>query len=167
VQTSAESTLKTDLTAIGNDMTAPKMPPSAPSSPSKSRTGTSTSATMSSSQAQRVRNLETKFTNVFDDMRKRTLALEKDVETTLLVSERRAKKLDELYREASAENETLYERFNTDIGNVVKAVRMGNGEESLKTQLKETLEEVGRLKKENMRLKRELGGLKAQQAGDP
>lgn len=166
-QASADNALKADVAAVGNDLAAPRMPPSAPSSPSKSKTGPSSAGATGSAHIQRVRSLETKFTTLMEDMRKRTLALEKDVETTLLVSEKRAKKLDELYREASAENEALYERFNTEISNVVKAVRMGNGEECLKSQLKESLEESARLKKENMRLKRELSGLKAQQAGDP
>lgn len=90
--------------------------------------------------------------------------MKKDVDTSLLVSEKRAKKLDELYREASAENEALYERFNTELGKVVKEVRAGNGVEVMKTQLKSTLEELSRVKKENLRLKRELGGLKAVRA---
>lgn len=81
------------------------------------------------------------------------------------MSERRAKKLDELYREASAENSALYERFNVELSKVTKEVRLGAGEESLKSQLKEALDEVARVKKENLRLKREIGGLKAQQLG--
>jgi hypothetical protein len=81
----------------------------------------------------------------------------------LVVSERRAKKLDELYREASAENEALYERFNTELGKVVKDVRLDNGEEALKAQLREALGELARMRKENMRLRREVGGLRSQQ----
>lgn len=113
--------------------------------------------------ATRLRNLENRVTAFLTDLGNRTAALERDLETSLLVSERRAKKLDELYREASAENEALYERFNTELSKVVKDIRMGNGEEALKAQLREALEEVGRVKKENMRLKREVGGLRAQQ----
>jgi hypothetical protein len=81
----------------------------------------------------------------------------------LVVSERRVKKLDELYREASAENEALYERFNVELGKVVKDVKLGNGEEALKAQLREALGELARMRKENMRLRREVGGLRSQQ----
>jgi hypothetical protein len=87
------------------------------------------------------------------------------LETSLVVSERRAKKLDELYNEASAENEALYERFNSELGRVAKGVKLGAGEDSLKAQLKGAQEEVGRVKKENMRLKREITGLRAHQVG--
>ena len=52
----------------------------------------------------------------------------------------------------------------TELGKVVKEVRAGNGVEVMKTQLKSMLEELSRVKKENLRLKRELGGLKAVRA---
>ena len=165
-QTSIENTLKADLAAIGNDLGTSRISPSTPS-PIKAKTGSSATSTTSFGVAQRLRNLETKSATFMDDTRKRILALEKDVERSLLVSEKRAKKLDELYHEACKENESLYGRFNTEISNLVKAVRMGNGEENLKDQLKDSLEETARLKKENMRLRRELSGLKAQQSEDP
>lgn len=72
------------------------------------------------------------------------------------------KRLDELYREASAENEALYGRFNSELGRITKDVKTGKGEEALQAQLKEALEDVERVKKENMRLKREVAGLRAQ-----
>lgn len=112
----------------------------------------------------RVRSLENKFTTFTTEMGDRSAALQKDLESSLIVSEKRAKKLDELYREASAENEALYEKFNTELSKVVKDVRVGNGEDTLKTQLRDALEELGRVKKENLRLKREVGGLKAVRA---
>lgn len=97
------------------------------------------------------------------ELNTRTAHLEKDVESSLVVSERRAKKLDELYRQASAENEALYHRFNSELSRLTKDIRVGNGGDALRSQLKEALEEVTRVKKENLRLKREVGGLKAQQ----
>ena len=90
--------------------------------------------------------------------------MEKDLESSLVVSEKRSKKLDELYRAASAENEALYDRFNSELSKVAKDVRTGSTEEALKNQLSGAFEEIGRLKKENFRLKREVGGLRAQQA---
>ena len=115
----------------------------------------------------RVRSLESRLTTLTSDLGKRTTTLEKDLENSLAVSERRVKKLDELYREASAENEALYERFNSELGKMMKDVRAGRGETVLKAQLKEALEDVGRVKKENMRLKREVNGLRGQQSSAP
>ncbi|KAL4931525.1 putative Rho guanyl nucleotide exchange factor [Aspergillus undulatus] len=112
----------------------------------------------------RMRNLELAFEALSGELNNRTSAMEKDLESSLVVSEKRAKKLDELYREASAENEALYGRFNSELSKLAKEVRAGDGEGALKSQLSSAMDEVGRLKKENFRLKREVGGLRAQQA---
>lgn len=112
----------------------------------------------------RMRSLEERFEWLAGDYNGRTSALERDLEASFVVSEKRAKKLDELYREASAENEALYDRFNSELSKIAKDVRSGSAEEALKAQLTNALEEIGRLKKENFRLKREVGGLRAQQA---
>lgn len=105
-----------------------------------------------------------RFDTLSSEFNSQTSAIEKDLESSLVVSEKRAKKLDELYREASAENEALYDRFNSELSKVAKDVRAGDAEDALKSQLSSALEEIGRLKKENFRLKREVGGLRAQQA---
>ncbi|KAL4975365.1 hypothetical protein BDW66DRAFT_68827 [Aspergillus desertorum] len=112
----------------------------------------------------RMRNLELAFEALSKELNNRTSTLEKDLESSLVVSEKRAKKLDELYRQASAENEALYDRFNQELSKLAKDVRTGDGEEALKSQLSSAMDEIGRLKKENFRLKREVGGLRAQQA---
>lgn len=112
----------------------------------------------------RVRSLERLLQKMSVEFHGRTSSIERDLESSLVVSEKRAKKLDELYREASAENEALYDRFNLELGKIAKDVRAGNGEQALKSHLEGALEEIGRLKKENFRLKREVGGLRAQQA---
>lgn len=114
--------------------------------------------------ASRIQTLESRFETMSGEFNGRTSAMEKDLESSLVVSEKRAKKLDELYREASAENEALYDRFNSELSKLAKDVRAGSTEDALKTQLSGALEEIGRLKKENFRLKREVGGLRAQQA---
>jgi hypothetical protein len=112
----------------------------------------------------RLSSLEERFDNMSGEYNGRTSALEKDLESSLIVSEKRVKKLDELYREASAENEALYDRFNTELSKIARDVRSGSAEDSLKSQLANALEEISRLKKENFRLKREVGGLRAQSA---
>ena len=114
--------------------------------------------------ASRIRALESRFDLLSGEFNDRTSAMEKDLESSLVVSEKRSKKLDELYREASAENEALYDRFNSELSKLAKDVRAGSTEEALRNQLTGALEDIGRLKKENFRLKREVGGLRAQQA---
>ncbi|KAJ5101761.1 hypothetical protein NUU61_003983 [Penicillium alfredii] len=120
-------------------------------------------ATTASLEA-RMRNLESRFDLLTGEYNGRTSAIERDLETSLIVSEKRVKKLDELYREASAENEALYDRFNSELSKIAKDVRTGGAEEALRSQLTDALDEVARVKKENFRLRREIGGLRAQSA---
>ena len=88
-------------------------------------------------------------------------SLSSDIESSLLVSDKKARKLDELYREANAENEALYERFNDELGKILGKVKRGEGVDETRSQLREAQEEVARLKKENGRLKREVIGLRS------
>lgn len=127
-------------------------------------TANENSPPMKAALASRLQSLESRFNMLSGDLSGRTSSMEKDLESSLVVSEKRAKKLDELYRAASAENEALYDRFNSELSKVARDVRAGSTEEALKNQLSGAFEEIGRLKKENFRLKREVGGLRAQQA---
>ncbi|KAH8705105.1 putative Rho guanyl nucleotide exchange factor [Talaromyces proteolyticus] len=159
-QSSAESTFQSELQLIGEEISALTWS----SSPTKQRRPTSSDNSLPGTMISRVRSLENRFATFSTEINNRTAALQKDLEVSLAVSEKRAKKLDELYRDASAENEALYDKFNKELSRVVKDIRAGNGEQSLQTQLSEALEELGRVKKENLRLKREVGGLKAVRA---
>lgn len=165
-QATAATSLQAELTKIGDELSTIKLTPStkvhgsasgASSLPRPNTPGGSSVAAIFA----RIQALETKVTALTSDMHSRTANLEKDVEGSLTVSERRAKKLDDLYKEASAENEALYERFNTELGKLAKGVRGGDGTEALQTKLTEALDEVARVKKENLRLRREVGGLRA------
>ncbi|GLA20560.1 hypothetical protein AnigIFM62618_009135 [Aspergillus niger] len=166
-QNMAQLGLKDELELIGEELRAMRLTPSlvrGDGQGSDSLDEPFASPTANSFLVSRVHNLEMKFETLSGEFNGRTAAIEKDLESSLVVSEKRAKKLDELYREASAENEALYDRFNSELSKIAKDVRAGNVEEALKTQLSSALEEIGRLKKENFRLKREVGGLRAQQA---
>ncbi|PWY95851.1 Rho guanyl nucleotide exchange factor [Aspergillus sclerotioniger CBS 115572] len=166
-QNMAQQSLKDELDLIGEELRALRLTPSMAKRDGQGPEPLDEpfdSPTPHAVLLSRVRNLELKFDTLSGEFSGRTAAIEKDLESSLVVSEKRAKKLDELYREASAENEALYDRFNSELSKVAKDVRAGNAEESLKTQLSSALEEIGRLKKENFRLKREVGGLRAQQA---
>jgi hypothetical protein len=160
--------LKEELALIGQELqalnvAAPQQLKNAEQNPG-SLDAPPLSAAGDSALLNHIGNLESKFEVLSQELNSRTAAIERDLESSLVVSEKRAKKLDELYREASAENEALYDRFNLELGKIVRDVRSGSVEEALRTQLSEALEEIGRLKKENFRLKREVGGLRAQQA---
>jgi hypothetical protein len=73
-----------------------------------------------------------------------------------MAANKKARKLDELYQEANAENEALYERFNEELSKILKGVRAGNGVEELRAKMLEAQSEVSRLRSENMKLKREV-----------
>lgn len=112
--------------------------------------------------AQRVLKLESLLPSQIDSASERISAIHADLASSLAVSENKARKLDELYRESNSENEALYARFNDELGRILKAVRGGDGVGELKRQVKEGQDEVARLKRENGRLKRENAGLRAQ-----
>ncbi|GES59856.1 hypothetical protein ATETN484_0004018700 [Aspergillus terreus] len=166
VQGLAQLGLKDELDLIGEELRSLKINPQSlrAAGQSSESLGESSSSATNAALLSRVHNLELKFDAIAGEFHGRTSAIEKDLESSLVVSEKRAKKLDELYREASAENEALYDRFNLELNKIAKEVRSGNAEDALKAQLSSALEEIGRLKKENFRLKREVGGLRAQQA---
>ena len=112
--------------------------------------------------AQRILKLESLLPTQIDSASARISAIHADLASSLAVSENKARKLDELYRESNSENEALYARFNDELGRILKAVRGGDGVGELKRQVKEGQDEVARLKRENGRLKRENAGLRAQ-----
>ncbi|KAJ5713298.1 uncharacterized protein N7483_010479 [Penicillium malachiteum] len=154
--------LRDELTALGDELHSLKLTPTNTEPPAE--LAEAWLSGRAASLEGRFRKFEERFDQVTGEYNGRTSALEKDVEASLVVSEKRVKKLDELYREASAENEALYDRFNSELSKFSKDMRAGSVEESLQAQLTNALEEIGRLKKENFRLKREVGGLRAQQA---
>ncbi|TLD37908.1 hypothetical protein E2P81_ATG03583 [Venturia nashicola] len=123
----------------------------------------------STAESEAIASLEAKIQSVTSShaslvstLTSRIDSLSNDLSTTLQISESRVKKLDELYREANAENEALYARFNDEIQKVVKGVRIGQGEAEVRSRMKGAEEESARLRKENSRLKREVAGLRAQ-----
>lgn len=105
--------------------------------------------------------LATRLNKTIASLTASTTAIAKDVETSLVSADKKARKLDELCREANAENEMLYERFNGELGKILTGVKAGNGTEEMKGRMLEAQAEVARLKGENSRLKREVAGLKS------
>lgn len=154
-----ESGLQAELSKIGEELSALKLNPTAPSS-SPSRPSSNTSTTQ---LAHRLTSLQAQLSALTTDLTARNAALESDLSATLAASERKVKKLDELYRDAGRENEALYERFNEELSKSMKNVK-GSGDggvEEVKTRLKDAGKENEVLRRENWRLKREVLGLKA------
>jgi hypothetical protein len=110
-----------------------------------------------------IQTLEDQIPTVMQEVGDKQSALQRDMDTTVKASESKVKAIDQLYKEAVAENELLYERFNGELGKIVKALK-GKGKEDkeqLMEKLKEQGDEVARMKKENARLKREMVSLRA------
>ncbi|EHL00122.1 hypothetical protein M7I_3882 [Glarea lozoyensis 74030] len=104
-----------------------------------------------------ISKLESKIPEIVKDLTTRNDSVKLDLEKSLQASEFKVKGLDQLYKESSAENELLYEKFNGELGKIVKALK-GKGKEDkemLVGKLKEQGEDVARVRKENARLKRE------------
>lgn len=100
---------------------------------------------------------------VMQELRDRQDELQRDVEITLKTTESKMRSIDQLHKEAVAENELLYERFNSELGKIVKALK-GKGKEDkeeLIVKLKTQGEELAKMKKENARLKREMISMRA------
>ncbi|KAL7932910.1 hypothetical protein V8C35DRAFT_65982 [Trichoderma chlorosporum] len=107
--------------------------------------------------------LEDRMPAVMQELRDRQDELQRDVEITLKTTESKMRSIDQLHKEAVAENELLYERFNTELAKIVKALK-GKGKEDkeeLIVKLKTQGEELAKMKKENARLKREMISLRA------
>jgi hypothetical protein len=102
--------------------------------------------------------LEFRIPEIIKDLTARNDAVKFDLEKSLQASEFKVKGLDQLYKESSAENELLYEKFNGELGKIVRALK-GKGKEDkeeLVSKIKEGSEETAKVKKENARLRREL-----------
>ncbi|KAJ2989514.1 hypothetical protein NUW58_g3430 [Xylaria curta] len=105
-----------------------------------------------------VQALENRLPILLGQLTSRQDQLQKDMENTLRASEAKVKAIDQLYKETTAENELLYEKFNSELGKIVKALK-GKGreeKEELVGRIKDSSEETARLKKDNARLKREM-----------
>lgn len=142
--------LKTELSRISQDMARVNGTP-------RSSTGDIRKLSIS------VRTLEERLPQVLHELEQRRLAIQEDMEATVKASEAKVKAIDQMYKEATAENELLYEKFNSELGKIVKALR-GKGREEreeLVTKLKDTSEETAYVKKENARLRREIVSLRA------
>ena len=142
----AEASLQNELSKIGEEMA--KL---------NASSGSPTRSSDIKKLAQAVAALESRIPEVIKDLNSRNDAVKAELEKSYQASEFKVKGLDQLYKESSAENELLYEKFNAELGKIVRALR-GKGKEDkeeLVAKVKDGSEETAKIKKENARLKRE------------
>ena len=147
----AEASLQSELSKIGEEM-------------ARLNVGRTTHCNSAEIQnlSESVKALESRIPVVIKDLTSRNQTIKEDLEASLQASEYKVKGLDQLHKEASAENELLYEKFNGELGKIVKALK-GKGKEDkedLVVKMKEATEETAKWKKENARLRREIVTLK-------
>ncbi|KAI2618754.1 hypothetical protein GGR54DRAFT_604446 [Hypoxylon sp. NC1633] len=109
-----------------------------------------------------VKALEDRVPMLISQLTERHEQLQRDMESTLKATETKVKAIDQLYKESMAENEILYEKFNSELGKIVKALK-GKGrddKEELMSRMRDCSEETARVKKENARLRREMASLR-------
>ena len=138
---SAEASLQAELSKIEEEMSSSLHPRiQKPTAAGKSATGGSTivsstplsslsssSSSSSSALLSRLKSFEAKITTQINDTKKNIATLALDLTTSLEVSEERAKKLDELYRETVAENEALSKLYNADVRRLLGVLGDGGG----------------------------------------
>ena len=142
----AEASLQNELSKIGKEMA--KL---------NASSGSPTRSSDIKKLVQAVAALESRIPEVIKDLNSRNDAVKAELEKSYQASEFKVKGLDQLYKESSAENELLYEKFNAELGKIVRALR-GKGKEDkeeLVAKVKDGSEETAKIKKENARLKRE------------
>ena len=149
--------LQEEIDKIGQELSTFKLRTHTSTSSSAAKTQQQQTADTLSSRLETLSHELTAFTNTHTAT---TTTLRTDLESSLHHAERKARKLDELYKEANAENEALYERFNSELEKVLGRVRKGEGVEELRNRLGEAVKEAASLKTEKARLVREVAGLK-------
>ncbi|KAK7956222.1 RhoGEF domain-containing protein [Apiospora aurea] len=106
--------------------------------------------------------LETTIPSMVQELAKQHEKLQRDMDNTLRATEAKVKEIDQLYKESTAENELLYEKFNTELARIVRALKGKSGEkEEIMTKMRDATEETARVKKENARLRREMASLRS------
>lgn len=145
-----DANLQTELSKISADMA--KVNSSLP------RSATADIRKLSSS----VKALEDRIPALVAQLTDQHDQLRRDMESTIKTTDAKVKAIDQLYKETTAENEILYEKFNSELGKIVKALK-GKGrddKEELMTRMRDCSEETARTKKENARLRREMASLR-------
>ena len=150
--TTADSDLQTEMNKIGEELSLLRSRPGSLGTISKSgfQSGSIEQLT------HRLDAVQAQLTSMGPKLSSKEESESPELQKKLLASEKKIAKLDELYREANAENEALYERFNDELGKIVVRIRRGEGVDVLRSKLFEVQTDAQKLKSENAGMKREI-----------
>ncbi|KAJ4289497.1 hypothetical protein N0V88_006979 [Collariella sp. IMI 366227] len=116
-----------DASSALNSRASQKTWPASPI-PTTSSTSSSSSTTPRPHRLQTsLTTLESRIPVLLSSLQSRHAQLQSDADATLRAAEAKVKAIDQLYKEATAENELLYEKFNGELGKIVKALRGKGG----------------------------------------
>ncbi|KAL7267152.1 hypothetical protein RUND412_010272 [Rhizina undulata] len=99
------------------------------------------------------------------DAESRCEALKKESEVAWKKNRREIERLDRLLNDCIAENDVMFEKFNEELVKISSGLKSGKGEMEFLRILQEVKAEQGRLKRENMILRRENTALRAKIEG--
>lgn len=102
-------------------------------------------------------HINSEFGSLAIEMRRAAATRDMSASQAAKTLEARVRTLERQMRLKVAENEALYKRSNEDIQKIFDRIRGGSAMEEMKLILKQSHSEVSILRKENERLKRELG----------
>ncbi|KAG5980612.1 hypothetical protein E4U55_003837 [Claviceps digitariae] len=154
-----DMSLKAELSNIGEELTRVQQA----RSPSEQAHVADTTTGFAAS----LKVLEDKIQLMMQDLRTKQATTQDDLDAAIKNMETKTRAIDQLYKEVVAENELLYERYNDELGRIVKAIKgkTRDDKDELVSRLKEQSEETARMKRENARLKREVVGLRSMLRG--
>ena len=152
--TDAESNLQSELSKIGEEMA--RLCGGSSSSPTKPNYSSSNIGDLRK-LSESVKNLESRIPILIRDLESRNEATRRELEISLTAAETKVKGLDSLYREVNAENTILYDKFNTEIGKIVNAIKGKgkDGKEELVQRLNLALLDAAEMRVQNGKLRRE------------
>ncbi|KAL9111018.1 MAG: hypothetical protein Q9227_004451 [Pyrenula ochraceoflavens] len=170
--TTQTTSFQTELANIGEELSSLTLEPLPESNPSKpettivrssspSRPKSSSTSTATSSLSTRLTSLSSTLSTLSQTTTTKLTTLESDTLKALSASERKVRQLDQLYKEATRENEALYERFNKELARVAKG-----GEPELRRLVEGLGKEVEAVRRENWALRRDGVGEKEGVAAD-
>ncbi|KAG6002710.1 hypothetical protein E4U21_002819 [Claviceps maximensis] len=154
--------IRTELFNIGEELTRVEQS-RAPSKEAQAQAQTAETTTFAAS----LKELEDKIQLTMQDLRTKQATTQSQLDAAIKNMETKTRAIDQLYKEVVAENELLYEKYNGELGRIVRAVKGKTREDKdeLVSRLKEQSEETARMKRENARLKREVVGLRSMLRG--
>ena len=110
-----------------------------------------------------VQSVQDKFPQMLSEATGRHSQLQLDMDLLLKTSDQKVKEIDQLFKEATAENELMYEKLGNELGKIMRLLKSKQREDQaeLIKCMKESSEETSRVKKENARQRREIASLRA------